>query len=276
MAPNQQESLPKLLPRILGIVNITEDSFSDGGRFLAPEKAVSHALALMQAGADIIDLGPASSHPNAIPVTPEEEIGRLAPVMETLQAGGVPVSVDSFHPQTQLFALARGASFLNDIQGFPEPEIYPALAESDCRLIIMHSIQGRGVAQRRKSDLAALPAQVRDFFESRIGELERAGIARARLILDPGMGFFLGSQPEASLLMLRGLQNLREAFGLPLLISVSRKSFLRTLTGRGIEAAGAATLAAELFAASQGADYIRTHDAGALRDGLKIWFALQE
>ena len=256
-------------------MNITEDSFSDGGRFLAPEKAAGHALALMQAGADIIDLGPASSHPNAIPVTPEEEIRRLAPVMEALLAESVPVSVDSFHPQTQLFALAHGASFLNDIQGFPEREIYPELARSDCRLIVMHAIQGLGVAQRRKSDLAALPGQVRDFFETRIGRLEQAGIARERLILDPGMGFFLGSQPEASLLILRSLRDLREAFGLPVLISVSRKSFLRTLAGRGIEAIGAATLAAELFAAAQGVEYIRTHDAGALRDGLTIWSALQ-
>jgi dihydropteroate synthase type 2 len=266
----------KAAPQILGIVNITEDSFSDGGRFLSPEKAVHHAFALMQAGADIVDLGPASSRPNAVPVPPEEEIRRLAPVMESLRAAGVPISVDSFHPQTQRFALAHGASFLNDIQGFPEPEIYPDLAASDCRLIVMHAIQGGGVAQRLKSDLTALAGQVRDFFEDRIQALERAGIARARLILDPGMGFFLGAQTEASLLILRGLKDLRKTFGLPILISVSRKSFLRTLTDRGIEAAGPATLAAELFAVTQGVDYIRTHDAGALRDGLKIWSALQD
>ena len=263
-------------PQILGIVNITEDSFSDGGRFLAPDRAIAHALALVEAGAAVIDLGPASSHPDAAPVTAEEEIRRLAPVMDALAARGVAMSVDSFQPQTQRFALARGVAFLNDIQGFQDAEIYPELAASSCKLIVMHAVQGRGIATRVEVEPASLPDRVAKFFSLRIGALERAGIARSRLILDPGMGFFLGSQPEASLVMLRDLKNLKARFGLPVLVSVSRKSFLRTLTGRGLEQAGTATLAAELFAAAQGVDFIRTHDAAALRDGLKIWSLLQE
>ncbi len=263
-------------PQILGIVNITEDSFSDGGRYLAPERAITQALALVEAGADIVDLGPASSHPDAKPVTADEEICRLAPVIDALSARGVAVSVDSFLPETQRYAMARGVAYLNDIQGFPDTEIYPELARGKCRLIVMHAIQGRGIATRVESDPLILPQRVENFFDHRIAALEKAGIARNRLVLDPGMGFFLGSQPEASLIMLRGLKRLRKQFGLPVLVSVSRKSFLRTLTGRGGEQAGAATLAAELFAAGQGADFIRTHDAGSLRDGLKIWSALQE
>jgi len=263
-------------PQILGIVNITEDSFSDGGRFLSPEQAIAQALALAEAGADVIDLGPASSHPDARPVTADEEIRRLAPVIDALAARGIAVSVDSFLPATQRYAMVRNAAFLNDIQGFPDAEIYPDLARGTCRLIIMHAIQGRGIAMRMESDPQAVSERVDSFFHKRIAELERAGIGRDRLILDPGMGYFLGNQPEASLRMLRGLKGLRERFGLPVLVSVSRKSFLRVLTGRGVDQAGAATLAAELFAAAQGVAYIRTHDAGALRDGLKIWSALQE
>lgn len=263
-------------PQILGIVNITEDSFSDGGRYLTPEAAASQAMALVDAGADIIDLGPASSHPDAKPVAADEEIRRLAPVIEALAMRGVALSVDSFQPQTQRFAMSKGVAYLNDIQGFPDAEIYPDLAAAKCRLIVMHAIQGRGIAARAATDLASLPERVEQFFTSRIAALERAGIARNRLILDPGMGFFLGNQPEASLRMLRGLRKLGDRFRLPVLVSVSRKSFLRALTGGAPDQVGAATLAAELFAAAQGVDYIRTHDVKALRDGLTIWSSLQE
>lgn len=263
-----------MLPQILGIVNITEDSFSDGGRYLTAAQAIAHALALVEAGADIIDLGPASSHPDAKAVSAEEEITRLGPVIEALSARGIALSIDSFLPLTQRFAMSHKVSFLNDIQGFPDAELYPDLAAATCRLIIMHAIQGRGIATRMESEPPSLPERVNSFFASRIARLEKAGIARERLVLDPGMGFFLGSQPEASLTMLRGLKNLKARFGLPVLVSVSRKSFLRSLTGRDTAQAGAATLAAELFAAAQGADFLRTHDAGSLADALKVWSAL--
>ena len=273
---NHRDLKANVPPQILGIVNITEDSFSDGGRFLAPEQAIAQAVALVEAGADIIDLGPASSHPDARPVTADEEIRRLAPVIDALSVPGIAISVDSFLPETQRYAMARGVAYLNDIQGFADAEIYLDLAANRCRLIVMHAIQGRGIATRAESDPQTITERVGHFFQRRISELEQAGVGRDRLILDPGMGFFLGDQPEASLNMLRGLKALREQFGLPVLVSVSRKSFLRALTGRGVAQAGAATLAAELFAAAQGVDYIRTHDAGSLRDGLKIWSALQE
>lgn len=263
-------------PRILGIVNITEDSFSDGGRYLSAQGAIDHAVSLAAAGADIVDLGPASSHPDARSVTAEEEAQRLAPVIDALNERGIPISVDSFLPQTQRYALSRGVAFLNDIQGFPDAEIYPELARATCRLIVMHAVQGRGIATRVETDPAELGGRIDGFFTARIAALARAGIARERLVLDPGMGFFLGSQPEASLTVLRGIARLREKFGLPVLVSVSRKSFLRAITGRDTAHVGAATLAAELYAAAQGADFIRTHDAGALLDGLNIWSALGE
>jgi dihydropteroate synthase type 2 len=263
-------------PAILGIVNVTADSFSGGGRFLDTAAALAHARGLVAAGAQIIDLGAAASNVDAKPVAATEEIRRLDPLIAALEADGTPVSVDSFVPEVQRFAIARGVAFLNDIQGFPDPSFYPELASARCRLVVMHAVHGRGRAQRVELSADAVWDRIHAFFAGRVEALERGGIARRRLILDPGMGFFLSSRPEASLRVLAGLGELKRAFGLPVLVSVSRKSFLRVVTGRSSAAElGAATSAAELFAAEQGADYIRTHDPGALADGLKVMAALR-
>lgn len=258
-------------PVVLGIVNITEDSFSDGGRFLAADAAIAKARTLVQTGAAIIDLGGAASNPDAASVPPDVEIARLAPVVAALKHDGIAVSVDSFSLPVQRWALAQGVEYLNDIQGFPYPELYDELAAApQTRLIVMHAVQSRGRAERVSVAPSSIVERVVRFFEGRIAALEKAGIARDRLILDPGMGFFLGTQPEASFEMLRQLGALKAAFALPVLVSVSRKSFLRRLTGRSPAEVGAATLAAELFAVGRGADYIRTHDPQALADGLAI------
>ena len=263
-------------PAILGIVNLTEDSFSDGGRFLDPAAALAHARRLVAAGAQIIDLGAAASNIDAKPVAVAEEIRRLDPLITALIADGTPVSIDSFVPEVQRFAIIRGAAFLNDIQGFPDQCFYPELAAAKCRLVVMHAVHGRGPAQLVELTADAVWARIHAFFAERVEALERGGVARDRLILDPGMGFFLSSRPEASLRVLAGLDRLKAAFGLPILISVSRKSFLRAVTGRSSAAElGAATLAAELFAAAKGADYIRTHDPGALADALKVVAAMR-
>lgn len=259
--------------KILGIVNITEDSFSDGGAFLAPDAALAHARALAN-DADILDLGAASSNPDAVPVPADVEIARLAPVVDALKKDGRAISIDSFAPEVQRWALAQGIDYLNDIRGFPHPEIYGELASVNARLIVMHSVQQDVRASRVEIAPDAILDRVLQFFETRIATLTKSGIARARLILDPGMGFFLGANPEASLTILKQLPRLRAAFGLPLLVSVSRKSFLRKITGRDARQAGAATLAAELFAIRQGADYIRTHEPVALKDALAVEKAL--
>ena len=264
------------MPTILGIVNITEDSFSDGGRFLDSPTALAHARALVAAGAEIIDLGAAASNVDAKPVAAAEEIRRLDPLIAALTADGTPVSVDSFAPEVQRFAIARGAAFLNDTQGFPDLSLYPELAAARCRLVVMHAVHGRGRAQRVELSADEVWDRVHAFFAGRVEALERAGIARERLILDPGMGFFLSSRPDASLRVLAGLDRLKRVSGLPVLVSVSRKSFLRAITGRtAASELSAATLAAELYAAENGADYIRTHDPGALADGLKVMDALR-
>ena len=253
---------------IFGIVNITSDSFSDGGRYLAPDAAIAQARKLMAEGADVIDLGPASSNPDAAPVSSDTEIARIAPVLDALKADGIPVSLDSYQPATQAYALSRGVAYLNDIRGFPDAAFYPQLAKSSAKLVVMHSVQD-GQADRREAHIAA-------FFDARIAALTGAGIKRNRLVLDPGMGFFLGAAPETSLSVLARFDELRLRFDLPVLLSVSRKSFLRALTGRGPGDVGAATLAAELAAAAGGADFIRTHEPRPLRDGLAVLAALKE
>ncbi|MGA7713158.1 MAG: dihydropteroate synthase [Rhizomicrobium sp.] len=260
-------------PILLGIVNITEDSFSDGGRYLATDAAISHAKKLYAAGAMIVDLGAAASNPKAKPIAAVDEIARLAPVVEALQQEKIAISIDTFSPAVQRWALGQDVDYLNDIHGFPDPTLYPALATGKARLIVMHAVQAEGRATPVETTAQEIMGRILHFFETRLTKLEQAGIARSRLILDPGMGFFLGKEPLVSFEVLRRLPDLKEAFGLPILISVSRKSFLRIMTKRSAAEAGPATLAAELFAVSQGADYIRTHDPAALSDGLAVWAA---
>ncbi|PKQ01878.1 MAG: dihydropteroate synthase [Alphaproteobacteria bacterium HGW-Alphaproteobacteria-12] len=257
-------------PLIFGILNITPDSFSDGGKYFAADAAIAHGRRLIADGAGAVDIGPASSHPDAAPVSAGEEIRRLAPVLEALADEGIPVSVDSFRRETQAFALAHGAQWLNDIRGFADEAFYPSLAASDARLVVMHSIQREGNADRRATPEGDIVEQICVFFEARIAALVAAGVARDRLILDPGMGFFLGPKPETSFEVLSRTNEIRDRFGLPIFISVSRKSFLRAVTGRSPGEVGAATLAAELLAVERGADCIRTHEPRPLADALAV------
>jgi dihydropteroate synthase type 2 len=180
--------LPAGNPRIVGIVNITADSFSDGGRYLDPAAAVAHARNLLADGADVIELGPAASHPDSAPVPVAEERRRLAPVLERLAADGVPVSVDSFRPETLRFAISAGAAWLNDIHGFGDPGLYPALAASQCQLIVMHAVQEDGAATEAATDPAAVREGMYRFFARRLAALQAAGIGSDRLIIDPGLG----------------------------------------------------------------------------------------
>ena len=258
-------------PLLFGILNITNDSFSDGGQFLDPAAALAHAAKLIRDGADVLDLGGASSNPNSEPVPVETEISRLEPIVAEGKKRGWAISIDSFAPETQRWAMEQSVEYLNDIQGFPYPAVYPALACSDAKLIIMHSVQGLGPAKRLETDPKTILNRIAAFFDMRVNALTQAGIARERLILDPGMGFFLGASPDVSLTVLEGLSEIKKAFGLPLFVSVSRKGFLRKLTGRPVREIGPATLAAELYAARHGTDMVRTHDPKAIRDALTIW-----
>ena len=262
-------------PVLFGIVNVTEDSFSDGGAYLDPDAGIVHARRLTEQGADVIDLGAAASNPRAKPVSPGLEIARLGPIVAALKRDGTEISIDSHAVETQRWALAQQVDFLNDIHGFPRREIYPELARASAKLVVMHALNETGPARREDETPPNLFERIIDFFDTRIPVLTKAGIDRDRLILDPGMGLFLGNNRAASFMVLRRIADLKVAFGLPVLISVSRKSFLRP-KDRLASQAGAATLAAELYAAGQGADYIRTHDPGALQEGLFVLGNLEE
>lgn len=262
-------------PDIFGIVNITDDSFSDGGAYLDRAHALSHARQLIQDGADVLDIGPASSHPDAGVVTPEDEVKRLSGVWSELQTLGVALSVDSFQPETQRWAIRHNADWINDINGFRDESLYDELADASCRLVMMHAIQSKGIATRAPAPQGDIWQHILRFFETRLTALDKAGIDRQRVVLDPGMGFFVGNDPQTSLDVLAGLHRLKTAFDQPVMICASRKSFLRALIDCTIEEAGPISLAAELWAAGQGVDYIRTHDAKQLSDALALSQALK-
>jgi dihydropteroate synthase type 2 len=263
---------------VLGILNLTRDSFSDGGKFLELDAALAHARAMLDAGAAMVDVGAESSHPDAQDVSADEELQRLEPVIEALLAEGAKVSVDTYKPQVMRHVLELGVHGINDITAFADAESVAAVRESSCSLIVMHSASDTARARRDGSVPgergADWTARVVEFFERRVAELERAGIARERLILDPGMGLFLSSAPGPSLSVLRNLDRVR-ALGLPLCVSVSRKSFIGAVLGRAVTERAAGTLAAEIWCARSGVAWIRTHAVRELCDALKMLDAIE-
>jgi dihydropteroate synthase type 2 len=273
--------MPTSHPQILAIVNVTRDSFSDGGHFLNTDRALAHARALLAEGADILDLGAQSTHPDAESVDAETEIARLDPLIRALHADGATLSIDTYRPAVMQHALEHGVALINDVTAGRDPAIPELLADHTARILIMHSTSPEARARR-----AAIPAdtildRILRFFEQRIAAFEAAGVRRDRLILDPGMGMFLSRSAQASVVVLQQLQRLRQAFDLPLCVSPARKSFLGVLlgdrdAGRPPAERDAATLAAELFAARQGADYLRTHRVAPLKDALTIWRRLED
>ena len=263
------------MPALVGILNLTRDSFSDGGRFLEPEQAVRRARALAADGADWIDVGAESTHPDAERVSEAEEIARLEPVVRRLVAEGIAVSVDTWKPAVMRRALALGAGMINDVRGLRTPGAAEAVRDSGALLVVMHSVSAGARAERAPALAGGdVVARVGAFLEARLTALAQAGIDPARVLLDPGMGFFLSPDPRPSLDVLRGLPRLK-ALGRPLYVCTSRKSFLGALTGRAVGERGAATLASELFAWRMGADYLRTHDVRALADALAVAEALE-
>jgi dihydropteroate synthase type 2 len=260
--------------RTFGILNITRDSFSDGGRFLEPAAAVARGRELLQDGADVLDLGAESTHPDAEDVSVAEAIARLLPVVAELRAAGARISIDTARPPVMQAMAAAGVDWLNDVGGMRDPAAVRAAAASRCGIVVMYARTSRARAERSPAGADGLLAEQVAFFVGRLAALERAGVGRDRVVLDPGMGFFLGSGPAPSLRTLRHLREL-QALGQPLLVSVSRKSFLGAITGRPVGERGPATLAAELWAVAQGVDWIRTHDVRALRDALAVTAAIR-
>jgi dihydropteroate synthase len=259
-------TLPLDRPLIMGVVNVTPDSFSDAGRFYAPERAVEHARRLAAEGADILDLGGESTRPGAAAVTPEEEAARVLPVLERLRDLEVPVSVDTRHPPLMRAALEQGASMINDVEALRAPGALEAVRDSSCAVCLMH-MQGDPRTMQAEPTYADVVAEVAGFLQARAAACVAAGIARERLLIDPGFGF--GKSHDHNLALLRALPHLA-GLGLPVLVGLSRKSLLGRITGRGVEERLAASVAAAVLAVERGAAVVRVHDVAATRDALLV------
>jgi dihydropteroate synthase type 2 len=262
-------------PQLVGIVNLTADSFSDGGRFLDPAAAIAHGERLLADGAAWLDLGAESSNPDGEAVPADLELARLEPVLEHFVRQGARVSVDTTKPAVMRAVLARGAGMINDITALADPEAARALAGSSVPVVLMFARNRGARAERAVQPHAGLIEELSAFFTARMDALAALGIARERLILDPGMGFFLGSTPAPSLFVLRHLRALAP-LGRPLYVSTSRKSFIGHLVGRPPPERLPGTLASELWALAEGAAYVRTHDVRALREAWTVWQAIRD
>jgi dihydropteroate synthase len=259
-------------PLIMGVVNITPDSFSDGGRFLDPGRAAAHARQLVEEGADILDIGGESSRPGAAAVPLEEERRRVLPVLEELAGGTVPVSVDTRKPVMMREAIAAGASMVNDITALSSAESLDAVRKSQAAVCLMH-MQGEPGTMQTNPTYRDVAREVRDFLAARVAVAEAAGIARDRIVADPGFGF--GKTAEHNLVLLRSLAEFG-LLGVAVLAGLSRKATLGKITGRDRpEDRVHASVAAALIAAQNGAHILRVHDVAATRDALAIWQAVK-
>ena len=257
-------------PLIMGVVNVTPDSFSDGGRYLSRDSAVGHARALITEGADIIDIGGESTRPGAAAVTLDEERRRVLQVLEALSGCGVPISVDTRKPALMKDAIAAGASLVNDISAGEEAGALDAIACSTAGVCLMHK-QGEPQTMQQRPEYQDVVREVHDYLAQRLEAALAAGIARERIVIDPGFGF--GKTFEHNLALLRGLSSLM-TLGVPVLAGLSRKGMLGRITGREPHERAHASVAAALFAAEQGANILRVHDVAATRDALTVWRAL--
>lgn len=254
-------------PLLMGVINVTPDSFSDGGRFFSVAAAVAHARQLIDEGADLLDVGGESTRPGAAPVTLDEERRRVLPVLEALAGAGVPLSVDTQKPELMREAVAAGAAMVNDVNGFQAPGALAAVAGSHCAICIMHK-QGDPQTMQQSPQYADVVMEVRDYLRQRIAAAEQAGIARDRMVVDPGFGF--GKALDHNLELLRRLDVI-VALAVPVLAGLSRKSMIGKLTGREAGDRLAGSVAAALLAVQRGAAIVRVHDVAATRDALAVW-----
>lgn len=258
--------------RVMGIVNVTPDSFSDGGAHDTTEAAVAHGLSLVEQGADLLDIGGESTRPGAAPVALEEELRRVVPVIEQLAARtSVPISIDTFKPEVMRAAVAAGAGMINDIFALRHAGALQAAAETGVPVVLMH-MQGEPGNMQADPHYGDVVADVHGFLVQRLFAAEMAGIARKNLLIDPGFGF--GKSTDHNITLLARTQRLLE-LGVPMLAGLSRKRSLGELTGRQDPAQRvAASVAAHLIAVQRGARIVRVHDVAATVDALKIWQAV--
>ncbi|MBW3164948.1 dihydropteroate synthase [Ferrimonas balearica] len=267
-----QRSLDLSQPCIMGIVNVTPDSFSDGGRHHQRDAAVAHALMLVEQGATILDIGGESTRPGAADVALADELSRTIPVIEALRSrigDEVLISIDTSKAEVMRQAVAAGADLINDVRALREPGALEAAAETDALVCLMH-MQGQPRTMQQEPHYEDLFGEVTDFLAERVAACEQAGIGRERLILDPGFGF--GKTLQHNYRLLANLAPL-QALGLPLLIGLSRKRMIGDLLNRPMDQRAVGSVTASLLAVQQGAELVRVHDVAEMRDALMVWQA---
>ncbi|HEX3835362.1 MAG TPA: dihydropteroate synthase [Steroidobacteraceae bacterium] len=259
-------------PKVMGVLNVTPDSFSDGGRYVSHARALEHAQAMIEAGAAIIDVGGESTRPGAPSVSVEEELRRVIPVVERLARGGhAIVSVDTSTPEVILAAVAAGATLINDVRGLQRPGALEAAAAADCAICVMH-MQGDPQTMQQRPEYTDVVADVKRFLQERVAACEAAGIERDRIVIDPGFGF--GKTVAHNLALVRQLPDL-VALRLPVLMGMSRKSTIAVITGRSDGGRLGGSLALAVAAVLRGAHIIRAHDVAETVDALKVAHAVQ-
>ncbi len=255
----------------MGIVNVTPDSFSDGGRYGDPARAVEHGLKLRDEGADLVDIGGESTRPHAVPVPLNEELARVLPVVESLVREGVAVSVDTLKPEVMRAVIAAGCAVVNDVNAFRARGAIEAVAASRVGVILMH-MQGEPGTMQQSPHYDDVVAEVGAFLRERARALEAAGVAAERIVLDPGFGF--GKTLEHNRALFRGLPQLA-SLGYPVMAGVSRKKMIGDLTGRAMGERTAGSVAAALLAVQNGARLVRVHDVRETVDAINIWMELK-
>jgi dihydropteroate synthase len=255
----------------MGIVNVTADSFSDGGRFIDEGRAIAHGLALAAEGADIVDVGGESTRPGAAAVPLEVELARVLPVVRALAKEGVAVSVDTMKTAVMRAAVDAGCAMVNDVNAFRAEGALAAVATSGVALCVMH-MQGTPATMQADPRYADVVTEVRDYLRERAAALLAAGVARERIVLDPGFGF--GKRLEHNRDLLAGLPAIA-ALGYPVLAGLSRKRMIGEITGRPVDDRVAGSVAAALLAVQNGASIVRVHDVRPTVDALKVWTALR-
>jgi dihydropteroate synthase len=257
-------------PLVMGIVNVTPDSFSDGGHHASVAAAIAHARQLFEEGADILDIGGESTRPGAASVSEKDELDRVLPVIKGLR--GIPISIDTYKPGVMRAALAAGACMVNDVNALQAPGALEVVAKSNAAVCLMHK-QGDPQNMQQQPRYQNVIAEVYSFLRERIAAAEAAGIAGERIVVDPGFGF--GKTLAHNLDLLRGLEEFR-ALGVPVLAGLSRKSMLGAITGREVGERAAASVAAALLAVQRGAAIVRVHDVRETVDALKVLNAMNE
>ncbi|MES3025051.1 MAG: dihydropteroate synthase [Pseudomonadota bacterium] len=259
-------------PLVMGVLNVTPDSFSDGGHFHGLEFALARAEEMISEGVDLIDIGGESSRPGAPALSLDEELGRVIPVVYALRDLGKPVSVDTYKPAVMREAIIAGADLINDINGFRAEGALAAVAGSDCALCVMH-MQNTPESMQHNPAYKDVVGEVIVFLQARVAAMTAAGIARERICVDPGFGF--GKTVEHNYALLRAIGRIKQELGLPVLAGVSRKSMLGAVTGKPVEQRLAGSIAGALAAVAHGATLVRVHDVAETVDALKVWQAAQ-